>query len=95
MRDRDCILVDEVRSAVMCRGYIDHKGVLDEYKLTDGTAARSAFREPQTWAFLESFKVKDDQITAVEANFTGAPYYIHSPFTKHPDPVYDALAGHR
>jgi len=91
VRDRDCFLVDEVRSAVMCRGYIDHKGVLDEYKLTDGTAARSVFREPQTWAFLEAFKVKDDHITAVEATFTGAPYYIRSPFTKNPDPVYDAF----
>jgi hypothetical protein len=91
VRDRDCFLVDEVRSAVMCRGYIDHKGMLDEYKLTDGTAARSVFREPQTWAFLEAFKVKDDHITAVEATFTGAPYYIRSPFVKNPDPVYDAF----
>ncbi len=93
VRDRDCFLVDEVRSAVMCRGYIDHKGVLDEYKLTDGTPTKSVYREPHTWAFFESFKVKDDQITAVEATFTGAPYYIHSPFDKHPDPVYDALAS--
>jgi hypothetical protein len=91
VRDRDCFLVDEVRSAVMCRGYIDHKGVLDEYKLTDGTTTRSVYREPHTWSFFESFKVKGDQITAVEATFTGAPYYIHSPFTKRPDRVYDAL----
>jgi hypothetical protein len=91
VRDRDCFLVDEVRSAVMCRGYIDHKGVLDEYKLTDGTVTKSVYREPHTWAFFESFKVKDDHITAVEATFTGAPYYIRSPFSKNPDPVYDAL----
>lgn len=95
VRDRDCFLVDEVRSAVMCRGYIDHKGVLDEYKLTDGSPVKSVYREPHTWAFFESFKVKSDQITAVEANFTGAPYYIHSPFTKKPDRVYDALSGER
>ena len=93
MRDRDCFLVDEVRSAVMCRGYIDHKGVLDEYRLTDGTETRSVFREPQTWSFFESFKVKNDAITAVEATFTGAPYYIRSPFVKKPDPQYDALKG--
>jgi hypothetical protein len=91
VRDRDCFLVDEARSAVMCRGYIDHKGVLDNYTLTDGTPARSVFREPQTWSFFESFKVKSDQITAVEATFTGAPYYIRSPFVKRADPVYDAL----
>jgi hypothetical protein len=27
----------------------------------------------------------------VEATFIGAPYYIRSPFTKKPDPVYDAI----
>ena len=26
VRDRDCLLVDEERSAVLCRGFIDHKG---------------------------------------------------------------------
>jgi len=93
VRDRECFVVDEVRSAVMCRGYIDHKGVLDEYRMTDGTLTRSVFREPQTWSFFEAFKVKDDAITAVEATFTGAPYYIRSPFVKKADPVYDALAG--
>jgi len=91
VRDRDCFLVDEERSAVMCRGFIDHKGVLEEVPLTDGTKAKSVYREPHTWAFLESFKVKGGMITAVEATFTGAPYYIRSPYTKKPDPVYDAL----
>ena len=91
VRDRDCFLVDEERSAVMCRGYIDHKGVLEDVPLTDGTKAKSVYREPQTWSFLESFKVKNGMIVAVEATFTGAPYYIHSPYTKKPDPVYDAL----
>lgn len=91
VRDRDCFLVDEERSAVMCRMFIDHKGVLDTYTLADGTPQRTVFREPQTWAALESFKVKNGQITAVEATFTAAPYFIRSPFTKKPDPVYDAL----
>lgn len=91
VRDRDCFLVDLERSAVLCRGFIDHKGVLDEYTLTDGTKTRSVFREPQTWSFLEAFKVKDDHITAVEATFTGAPYFIRSPWTKKPDPAYDAI----
>jgi len=91
VRDRDCFLVDEERSAVMCRGYIDHKGVLEEVQLTDGTKNKSVYREPHTWSFLESFKVKNGMITAVEATFTGAPYYIRSPYDKNPDPVYDAL----
>jgi hypothetical protein len=85
VRDRDCFLLDEERSVVMCRGFIDHKGVMDEYELTDGTPQKSVFREPQTWAFLESFKVKSDMIVGVEATFVQAPYYMRSPWTKKPD----------
>lgn len=85
VRDRDCFLLDEERSVVMCRGFIDHKGVMDEYELTDGTPQRSVFREPQTWAFLESFKVKNDMIAGVEATFVQAPYYMRSPWTRKPD----------
>jgi len=85
VRDRDCFLLDEERSVAMCRGFIDHKGVMDEYKLTDGTPQKSVFREPQTWAFLESFKIKNDMIVGVEATFVQAPYYMRSPWTKKPD----------
>jgi hypothetical protein len=85
VRDRDMFLIDEERGIVMCRGFIDHKGVLDEYTLTDGTKTRSVFREPHTWAFLEMFKVRNDMIVAVEATFIGAPYYMRSPWTRKPD----------
>jgi hypothetical protein len=85
VRDRDMFLIDEERGIVMCRGFIDHKGVLDEYTLTDGTKTRSVFREPHTWAFLEMFKVRNDMIVAVEATFIGAPYYMPSPWTKKPN----------
>ena len=85
VRDRDMFLIDEERGLVMCRGFIDHKGVLDEYTLTDGTKTRSVFREPQTWALLETFKVRNDMIVAVEATFIGAPYYQRSPWTRKPD----------
>jgi hypothetical protein len=86
VRDRDFLLVDEERQVVMARGFIDHKGVLDQYTLTDGTPQRSVFREPQTWSFLESFKVRDDMIVGVQATFVQAPYYMRSPWTRHPDP---------
>lgn len=85
VRDRDHFLVDEERQIVMSRGFIDHKGVLDHYKLTDGTPARSPFREPHTWSFLEMFKIRNDMIVGVEATFIGAHYYIRSPWTKKPD----------
>jgi hypothetical protein len=86
VRDRGFFLVDEERGIVMARGFIDHKGVLDEYTLTDGTKQRSVFREPHSWALLEMFKIRNDMITGVEAVFIGAPYYMRSPWTAKPDP---------
>jgi hypothetical protein len=90
VRDRDCFLVDEERGFTMCRGFIDHKGVLDEYTMTDGTRAKSNYQEPQSWGFLESFKINRGGIVAVEATFSAVPYYLRSPWTKKPDPTYDA-----
>ena len=54
VRDRDFFLVDEQRGIVMARGFIDHKGVLDQYKLTDGSTVQSVYQEPQCWGFLEA-----------------------------------------
>jgi hypothetical protein len=85
VRDRGFFLVDEERQIVMARGFIDHKGVMDEYTLTDGTKTRSIFREPHSWALIEMFKIKNDMITGVEATFIGAPYYMRSPWTEKPD----------
>ncbi len=82
---REIVLVDEDRQVAMARGFIDHKGVLDEYLLTDGTRTKSVFQEPQSWAFLEMFKVQDGCIAAVVATFYQAPYYQRSPWTEGPD----------
>jgi hypothetical protein len=79
---REHVLVDEERQIVMSRGFIDHKGVLDEYTTNDGEKVRSAFREPQTWAFLEMFKIQGDCISAVQAVFIQAPYHMESPWKK-------------
>jgi hypothetical protein len=79
---REHLLVDEERQVVMSRGFIDHKGVLDEYTTTDGEKIKSIYREPHTWAFLEMFKVNDDHITGVQAVFIGVPYYMESPWKK-------------
>jgi hypothetical protein len=85
VRDRDFLLVDEARGIVMARGFIDHKGVLDEYTLTDGKKVHSIYQEPQSWGFLEAFKIRNGMIVSVESDFVGAPYYMRSPWTKHPD----------
>lgn len=85
VRDRDYFLVDESRGIVMSRGFIDHKGVLDWYTLTDGKRVHSVYQEPHTWAFLEAFKIRNGMIVSVESTFIGAPYYMRSPWTQHPD----------
>lgn len=85
VRDRDYFLVDEARGIVMSRAFIDHKGVLDTFELTDGTKTRSIFREPQSWSVLELFKIKGGQITAIEATFIQVPYYMRSPWSAKPD----------
>jgi hypothetical protein len=82
---REIILIDEARQVALGRGFIDHKGVLNEYNLTNGEEAVSIFQEPQTWAFLEAFKVQDGCIAAVMATFYQAPYYTRSPWTTGPD----------
>lgn len=78
---RDIVLIDEERQVALARGFIDHKGVLDTYTMTDGTAARSIFQEPQSWALLEAFKVNQGCISSVVATFYQAPYYTVSPWT--------------
>lgn len=78
---REVLLIDEDRQIALARGFIDHKGVLDSYQLTDGTPAKSIFQEPQSWAFLEAFKVNDGCISSVVATFYQAPYYTVSPWT--------------
>lgn len=81
VRDRDFVVVDQDRGLVMARGFIDHKGVLDEYQLTDGTTLRSIFREPHSWHLLELFKCKAGRITGIEATFIAVPYHMESPWT--------------
>ena len=84
VRDRDYFLVDEKRGLVMCRAFIDHKGVLDSFTLTDGTEKKSIFREPHSWCVLELFKIKGGMITSIEATFIGVPYNTRSPWTVNP-----------
>jgi hypothetical protein len=82
LRDRDYFLIDEDRGLVMGRAFIDHKGVLDKYRLTDGTERSSVFREPHSWSVLELFKIKNGVIAGIEATFIAVPYYLRSPWTK-------------
>lgn len=77
---REWTMVDEARGICLARGFIDHKGILGKYEITDGSMRESPFREPHTWSFLEMFKVKNGEIAAVEATFIGSPYFSRSPW---------------
>jgi len=79
---REPIMVDEARGLVMFRGFIDHKGNVIDFKLTDGTPRTSPFQEPHTWSFVETFKIIDGAVGPVEADFIGSPYYSKSPWSK-------------
>ena len=76
VRDRAFLLIDEERGLVMSRAFIDHKGVLDTYRLTDGTVVESIFREPHSWHMLELFKIASGKIIAIEATFIAVPYFM-------------------
>jgi hypothetical protein len=79
---REPLLVDEARGLVMFRGFIDHKGNVIDFKLTDGTPRTSPFQEPHTWSFVETFKIIDGAVGPVEADFIGSPYYSKSPWSQ-------------
>ena len=82
VRDRDYLVIDEPRGLVMARGFIDHKGILDDFTLTDGTEMKSIFREPHSWHLLELFKIKCGKITGIEATFIAVPYYMETPWAR-------------
>ena len=83
---RQPVLIDEARGIILFRGFIDHKGNLDTYKYTDGEVHKCIFREPQSWALLEMFKIRNEAIASVEATFIAAPYNMHSPWSEDLNP---------
>jgi len=80
LRGRRFPLVDEERGIVLAHGFIDHRGVLGEYELTDGTKASSPIRRPHTFYLSEAFKIRQGAIEQIEANFITVPYHMPSPW---------------
>jgi hypothetical protein len=83
---RQPVLIDEARGIILFRAFIDHKGNIDTYKYTDGEVHTCIFREPQSWALLEMFKIRNEAIDSVEATFIAAPYNMHSPWSEELNP---------
>jgi hypothetical protein len=80
LRGRRFPLVDEERGIVLAHGFIDHRGVLGEYELTDGTRVTSPIRRPHTFYLSEAFKIRQGAIEQIEANFITVPYHMPSPW---------------
>lgn len=80
LRARRFPLVDVERGLVMAHGFIDHRGVLERYTLTDGTEVESHIRRPHTFYLSEVFKIEAGAIRQVEANFITVPYHMPSPW---------------
>jgi hypothetical protein len=80
LRGRRFPLVDEERGLVLAAGFIDHAGTLGEYRLTDGTLVKAPLRRPHSFYLFELFKLKDNSIEQIEANFITVPYNMPSPW---------------
>jgi hypothetical protein len=76
LRDRAFMLVDEERQLVLTRAFLDHNGVLTDFKLADGTAAVSSFKTPSTLCLLELFKIRSGKIYRVEVVYINVPYHM-------------------
>jgi hypothetical protein len=82
LRSRRFEVVDEERGLVMAAAFIDHAGVIGEYKLTDGRTITAGYRRPHTWCLMETFKIKSGRIEQIEAVFVYVPYRMPSPWVK-------------
>lgn len=80
LRGRRFPLVDEERGIVLAHGFIDHRGALGDYELTDGTKVSSPIRRPHTFYLSEAFKIRQGAIEQIEANFITVPYHMPSPW---------------
>ncbi|MDP3737651.1 MAG: hypothetical protein Q8R02_09690 [Hyphomonadaceae bacterium] len=81
LRSRRFEVIDEERGLVMAAAFIDHAGVIGEYKLTDGRTMNASYRRPHTWCLMETFKIKAGKIEQIEAVFVYVPYRMPSPWT--------------
>jgi hypothetical protein len=82
LRGRRYELIDEERGLVLAAAFIDHRGRLGRYTLTDGAEAESPVRRPHSFYVLELFKIKGGAIERIEANFITVPYHMPSPWSE-------------
>src|SRR3569833_2782165 len=69
VRGRRYFLADEERGVVVAAGYIDHPADFATYQTTDGKTQHSPFKSPNTFQFLEMFKIRAGKIYRIESLF--------------------------
>ena len=83
-RDRRFSLVDEEHGVVMAQACFDHGATFEDYRTTDGKAAKNPIKSPTTICLMESFKILRGRIYRIEALFTGVPYRMSSQWVPAP-----------
>ena len=78
VRDRRYTLVDEERGIVMAQAAFDHGATFEDYKTTDGKAAKNPIKSPSTISIMEMFKIRSGKLYRIEAIFTGVPFRMSS-----------------
>jgi hypothetical protein len=78
VRGRRFPLVDEERGIVLGVAFMDKRGTMGDYRLTDGTPAKPLLYRPHTFYLMELFKLKDGMIEQIEAHFITVPYHTAS-----------------
>ncbi len=77
---RDFFIIDEERGVAVGRGFFDHANEWDRYLLTNGREMRTALKWPNSITLLEAFRIRNAEISRIEAVFTYVPYFMHNPF---------------
>ena len=85
VRDRRYTLVDEERGIVMAQASFDHGATFEDYKTTDGKAAKNPIKSPNSISLMEMFKIRSGKLYRIEAIFTGVPFRMTSQWAQvHP-----------
>jgi hypothetical protein len=78
VRDRRFTVVDEERGIVIAQACFDHGATFEDYKTTDGKAAKNPIKSPSTISLMEMFKIRSGKLYRIEAIFTGVPFRMSS-----------------
>ncbi|HEV2704214.1 MAG TPA: hypothetical protein VGV09_21495 [Steroidobacteraceae bacterium] len=78
VRDRRFTVVDEARGIVMAQASFDHGATFEDYRTTDGKAAKNPIKSPNSISVMEVFKIRSGRLYRIEAIFTGVPYRMTS-----------------